>query len=456
MTLTVQKERNEGGARVLSILLRMQFPDWISWYKKPEYRDIKEYSTAVRQGKRQLSPDGRGKTAIPSRLALERVLENKTCSPMSLYDFYMYLKHIELSPENLEFYVWFKNYERQYAKEGSFVGYGDKDESSSFTSSEPKTSCEKSPTFSHTSTIRVTDDFECDPEVAQETLNSIANMINPESLCAGGVCSPRFSTRIRNFVSAFDSTPGSTTDLNSPEKAILPTAQRPFSRSPELNAVVRTFLLPGSEKELNIPPGVRDQALMNLQKSSDPSHLRPIAEHVYALLRNCSHRNFVRLGVGNGTFETICVATSLGIFLTVAGVLVMLLRCFVPYIGAHSRWEAFAPWPMWWLGISLILSGLRGSCFFLLLFSRRQPLPWERFDDSSSMLSTKSKGILNRISRLMIFDRKFKVKDVHLRRLQRKIVIQSLVGGAVFASLGVVLFIFLPVWTETVKHKHHT
>jgi hypothetical protein len=25
---------------------------------------------------------------------------------MSLYDFYMYLKYIELSPENLEFYLW--------------------------------------------------------------------------------------------------------------------------------------------------------------------------------------------------------------------------------------------------------------------------------------------------------------------------------------------------------------
>jgi len=276
-------------------------------------------------------------------------------------------------------------------------------------------------------------------------------MISPDAMCAGGACGPRFSTRIRHFVSAFDSNPGSTTDLTGAEKAIIPTAQRPFSRSPELNAVIQTFLLPGSEKELNIPPGVRDRALMNLQKSSDPSHLRPIAEHVYALLRNCSHRNFVRLGVGNGTFETICVATSLGIFLTVAGLLVMLLRCFVPHVGAHSRWEAFAPWPMWWLGISLILSGLRGSCFFLLLFSRRQPLPWERFDDSSSMISTKSNGILKRISRLMIFDRKFKVKDVHLRRLQRKIVIQSLVGGAVFASLGVLLFIFLPVWIETVR-----
>lgn len=27
-------------------------------------------------------------------------------SPMSLYDFYMYLKYIEFSAENLEFYIW--------------------------------------------------------------------------------------------------------------------------------------------------------------------------------------------------------------------------------------------------------------------------------------------------------------------------------------------------------------
>ena len=57
----------------------MHFPSWLSWYKKPEYRDIKLYSTAVSSGKRPLSPDGRNKTAIPGRLKLDRVLENKTC-----------------------------------------------------------------------------------------------------------------------------------------------------------------------------------------------------------------------------------------------------------------------------------------------------------------------------------------------------------------------------------------
>lgn len=62
----------------------MKVPPWLVWYKKPEYRDIKEYSTAVSTEKRALSPDGRNKSAVPSQLSLERVLDNKTCtSPVS-------------------------------------------------------------------------------------------------------------------------------------------------------------------------------------------------------------------------------------------------------------------------------------------------------------------------------------------------------------------------------------
>ena len=36
---------------------------------------------------------------------------------MSLYDFYMYLKYIEFSPENLEFYIWYRNYEENYRRQ---------------------------------------------------------------------------------------------------------------------------------------------------------------------------------------------------------------------------------------------------------------------------------------------------------------------------------------------------
>ncbi|OIW27637.1 hypothetical protein CONLIGDRAFT_645885 [Coniochaeta ligniaria NRRL 30616] len=443
----------------------MRLPSWLTWYKKPEYRDIKQYSAEVRSGRRQLSPDGRGKTAIPSRLKLERILQNKTCSPMSLYDFYMYLKYIEFSAENLEFYIWFKNYETDYLKMGS-----DRDDNSLHSAPESTSSTaqlgEKPPHI-------VVSEFSVDPEVgktlilhltdpgrhrltsatAKDTIDRITQMISSEAICSMGKCSPSVGDRVRSFIK-----PDSTALPAQPEPAktqgsgisTLNLTRAPPGHRTELNAVIETFLLPGSEKELNIPPSLRDQALLALQSSPDPSHLRPIADHVYGLLRNCSHRNFVRLGVSNGTYETVCVATGLGIVLTAAGFLTALLRAFVPFAGAHARWDAFAAWPLWWLGVSLILSGLRGSCFFLLLFSRRQPLPWERFDDGASVLSQKS-GIVRVLSRLMIFDRKFKVQDAHLRRLQRKIVVQSLIGGAVFANLSVLLFVFLPVWRETVR-----
>ena len=218
----------------------------------------------------------------------------------------------------------------------------------------------------------------------------------------------------------------------------------------ELDAVINRFLIPSAEKELNIPPNLRAKVLADLRTSSHPSVLQPVADHVYYLLRNCSHRNFVRLGVGNGTFETICVATVLGFVNLICGFAVVLCRAFAPSRGSHTRWETFAAWPFWWLGVSLILSGLRGSCFFLLLFSRRQRLPWERYDDNTDSKLRNGGGLLTAVSRLMIFDRRLRVKERYLRKLQRKIVLQSLLGGAVFASIWTVIFLFLPLWKETV------
>jgi hypothetical protein len=288
---------------------------------------------------------------------------------------------------------------------------------------------------------------------ARETLDRIAQIIGTDAMCSAGRCKVNVGENAKPSANP-DEAPApapapAPTIRHATSTLNLITSNPPRGPRAELNAVVEMFLLPGAEKELNIPPMLRQQALHNLQNSSDPAHLKPVADHVYQLLRNCSHRNFVRLGVANGTYETVCVATGLGIALTIAGFLCVLLRAFTPFMGAHTRWDAWAAWPMWWLGMSLILSGLRGSCFFLLLFSRRQPLPWERFDDSASVISQRS-GLLKALSRLMIFDRKFKVKDVHLRRLQHKIVIQSLVLGALFASTCVLLFVLLPVWTETV------
>jgi hypothetical protein len=256
--------------------------------------------------------------------------------------------------------------------------------------------------------------------------------------CAGNACgrgSPPLYTRPFSVVEK----------IRSDEEAKTSTEIQDVRRA-ELEAIKTLFLLPGSPKELNIPAPMRRKALEAIASSTDAKHLAAIAEHCYLLMKSCSHRNFIRLGVSNGSFETICMATSLGIVLTVAGFLTMFLLAFAsPSIHHSSRWRGLGVWPMWALGVGLILAGLRGSCFFLLLFSRRQPLPWEQFDDTPDVVQ--KSAIKKFFSKLMIFDRKLKVKDDNLRRLQRKVVLQSLAGGMGFASVMVLVFLCLPIWT---------
>lgn len=122
---------NASEVRISQQTEKMKTPTLPAWYRKPVYRDVKEYGTQLRYSrKRSLSLERNNQASIPSKLSLERILNNKTCkltsshrpemqhllmthyadSPMSLYDFYMYLKYCEHSAENLEFFIWFVSY----------------------------------------------------------------------------------------------------------------------------------------------------------------------------------------------------------------------------------------------------------------------------------------------------------------------------------------------------------
>jgi hypothetical protein len=218
----------------------------------------------------------------------------------------------------------------------------------------------------------------------------------------------------------------------------------------DLPKVIDLFLMPGSEKELNIPPGMRSSALLALENDDAPHRFKPIADHCYQLLKNCSHRNFVRIGVSNGTFETVCAATTFGAFLTLAGFIFVFARAFYPYQSSHVRWEVLFSWPMWWFGMGLLLSGLRGSCFFMLLLSRRNHLPWEKQiieqQQQGGSPDSNTSSFVQMYKKLSPFENKVRVKDLALRDLQHRIVFQSVVAGAMFATAMTLVFIFLPVW----------
>ncbi|KAH6665983.1 hypothetical protein B0J14DRAFT_204961 [Halenospora varia] len=435
----------------------MQFPDWLVWYKKPSYVDLRQFATDLTEkagtASNPTSPrpsteyQRRSKKSngdIPSKLSLDRILRNRTCSPMSLYDFYMYLKYFEHSAENLEFYLWFKSYEAgrltafpELPKELSPIGeeqHSDTDSDRNFTKPFPEWDVMETETEDNSV-------FEDTQIYAQ-----IAAALNPACGCAKTTDKTGQTTFYKRPFSRNDEK-GGKADEEDPNTLTKTSSEIRDLRRAEVDTIKALFLTPASPKELNIPAPMRKKALDALATSTDAEIFRPIAEHCHLLLKSCSHRNFVRLGVSNGTFETLCMATSLGIVLTIGGFLAMLLLAFTaPALRECSRWHGIGIWPMWAVGISLILSGLRGSCFFLLLFSRRQPLPWERFDDDSSVTNKKPNRFIGLVSKLMIFDRKLKVKDDSLRRLQRKVVVQSMFWGCAFATIAVVVFLCIPMW----------
>lgn len=468
----------------------MQLPGWLVWYKKPEYRNFKEYANNASSGRRSPSPDAGREGMIPSRLRLERILQNKTCSPMSLYDFYMYLKYIEFSSENLEFYIWFKNYEESYNK--GLASRYDKD-CDGLVKTASESGSVSSSVFKKSHYQPSDGEGDGDLKNVGDTLHRISVLIATSAPCATSVAHPSCrpcgpcapspnlafppTTFFNNFnnsrtaVLASDPTPDSSDPANKlATLGLLAPQPGPIPHS-EIQTIITVFLLSSSPKELNIPMSLRLAALDALAATPqgtlpDPKIFRPIADHVYHLLHSCSHRNFVRLGVGNGTFETICFATFLGFVSLGLGFLVVLLRAFTAGRGARSRWESFDGFGFWFVGMSLVLSGLRGSCFFLLLFSRRQRLPWERLNDgertegavemnggqeeSEEGKETKRRSVRQRVGRMMIFDKRLKVQERSLRRLQRKIVVQSMAAGTMFASIAAVVFLLLPIWKETV------
>ncbi|KAG6355498.1 hypothetical protein INS49_003460 [Diaporthe citri] len=399
---------------------------------------------------------------------------------MSLHDFYLYLKHVEHSSENLEFYLWFKNYEANYPKS--------KDEPAAAATAVPIKNLPSLPndadavsetTYSAMSSV-------AEIVAAKQSISSLSDsIIKAEAPCARvAPPEPKWTDRLFRWslmsgssskrrqrlgsgdaCTARDGTCAFDIDEEKGNSAVPLPLFNKQSKAPqtenraELDAAIATYLLAGAEKELNISHTLRQRALNNLQKSSDPRFIKPVADHIYEVMKNCSHRNFVSLGVSTGTYETICVGTVIGIVNMLAGFLLVLLRGLYPHIGAHSRWEVFYSFPLWFLGTAVILVGTQGMCFILLSLSRRQALPWERFDDDGKAVQTtqpaprpsswwrRYRAFMNKT---MAHDKNFKVEDKVLRRLQRTILLQCWSGGLAAAFCGVLLFIFLPIWKETV------
>ncbi|KAK6437152.1 hypothetical protein LTR95_006647, partial [Oleoguttula sp. CCFEE 5521] len=66
--------------------------------------DEKQRRSSLESGSSGLS------TGIPEALSFDKIISGGVCPPCTTRDFMNYLKYIEYSAENLQFFLWYRDY----------------------------------------------------------------------------------------------------------------------------------------------------------------------------------------------------------------------------------------------------------------------------------------------------------------------------------------------------------
>ena len=209
-------------------------------------------------------------------------------------------------------------------------------------------------------------------------------------------------------------------------------------------------------------------------------------------LRNLSHPNFIRWSIANGNTPRAIFGRALG----AATIFGFLIAIFLTLSYKPRWWRFFSVLP-WVLGFMFLLAGSNGICFVLYVTRDRNLRPWEQFttdtiflisakvhgDEESDQqtltgsdfhsMSNTSGGLGRRKGHFAmeafgtansyghevwvekyrakmirkIFSKTVWVQNEHLRLMQDKVALQSILWSVIATVPLTALFVALPQWT---------
>ncbi|KAI1772734.1 hypothetical protein F4818DRAFT_425373 [Hypoxylon cercidicola] len=446
-------------------------------YRRPEYVDKEQFqqsnSFLSEEGSEVSLKSGRSKSSngIPDALTFDRIMSGGTCPPCTIRDFMNYLLYIEHAAENLQFFLWYRDYVERFNDAN-------------------------------------TADTEVSPEWTQAMENETVAKIQKDAIekMKGR---PKIATAIfkgtdfekgaadvvvenRNLFSTPPSTPSvkdtpsllsdpQATSFRTPIQDVFSAAgtTQPFAIQPfraEINRVIMTYITTDSPRQLNLSSREQKAAVQALAHTTHPTALRNVARAVEHTLRWQAHPNFVRWSVCNGNPPRVWFAQGLG-----AGLIALatLGACALALSGAGRGWRAlFAPG--WVLGIATLVAAGRGMCVVLHGLHHRHVRPWELLDSSPTTSSTTAaisssspseQGVeleegpregrsldssnsyedepwvaryeeRNMVRK--VFDREVWIQEPALRQIQDVIFAQSVLAGLAGAAVLTALFVAVP------------
>ncbi|KAF2212419.1 hypothetical protein CERZMDRAFT_59293 [Cercospora zeae-maydis SCOH1-5] len=402
---------------------------------------------------------------IPAALSFDRIIAGGTCPPVTLREFMNYLKYIEYAAENLQFFLWYKDYafrwehlkdsDQDLSPEWTIPAEADMTISPARPKRVPAQIAEvlKDTDFAETpkqpverpdpfNTLPISESFEDKRELNSDYAGS---MSDEQTLLS--------TTNSNNHHSvtnhAFD-------DAGMKWK--------PFTSQPyrdEVSRIVSIYIAEGSPRELNLSSRERQAVLHALQHTTHPTAFHSIVTSVEFSLRKQAHPNFIRWTICNGNRSRVVFARGLGVFLILAAFIADLL---ITLSSAGRGWRVL-PIIGWLLGISTLIAAWKGMCVVLHGLHHRHIRPWELFtDETEDQINEKfsSKDGLTSDSRnsfeeepwvprykkrniiRKIFDREVWIQEPALRQIQDTIFLQSLLGAFVASAIIVGIFCAVP------------
>ncbi|KAI4126155.1 MAG: hypothetical protein LQ338_003895 [Usnochroma carphineum] len=239
---------------------------------------------------------------------------------------------------------------------------------------------------------------------------------------------------------------------------------QPFTIQPlreEISRIISIYIADGAPRQLNLSAKERAALLHALAVTTHPTAFRQVIHTVEWTLRHQAHQNFIRWTICNGNRPRVIFARGLGVGGIVGGIIAAVL---IVLSDAGRGWRVLSAIGLM-IGIATLVAAWKGMCVVLHGMHHRHLRPWELFaedDDASSVMEMEKDpfdclGTSNSyedqpwIAKYQkrnlirkIFDREVWIQEPALRQIQDTIFLQAVLASVVLTTICVGIFVALP------------
>ncbi|KAH7158076.1 hypothetical protein B0J13DRAFT_188022 [Dactylonectria estremocensis] len=433
-------------------------------YTRPKHVDREPWSSSSGDSSDNEKSDGSVRSGqsghsagIPDSLAFDKIINGGTCPPMTVRDFMTYLIYVEHAAENLQFYLWYKNYEKRFneanttdTKLAPEWTQAMQDDAVAKIRKENADNIRKEP--------KGTDIFK-GTDFEKHGSDKLVDGANPFHTPPQSSRSDEGSMYTASHVAASSNPSSYQTQASEAFQAA--GVRQPFTIQPfreEINRIIANYIMDDAPRQLNLSAPEQKAALQALSHTTHPSAFRGIFKTIDSSLRRQAHPNFVRWSICNGNPARVFFARALGVGLIIGG---LVLGIILTLSKAARGYRALAAIALV-LGISTLVAAYKGMCVVLHGMHHRHIRPWELFvdgergdsldkrsfdsfsscnsyEDEPWVVKYKKRNVVRKV-----FDREVWIQEPALRQIQDTIFIQSILASILLGGVITGILVAIP------------